>query len=252
MDEKMIDEILNNLIKEAGPTAIDEMTREDLANLEKSEFEFSKEHEEKMEQFLDAVEKESLKKEKTAKKDVMNQKKSGHPFKKVLILAAATIAILAIAISSVGAWRESFVKYVLNIQEDYSDVKTNNKNTIREGKDCWVDDVYFGYIPSDYDFKTKKVLAKKTIITLDNNKKSFIILEMIDTQSIPKIDTESGKIEEIVVNEKDMVYSENEENKFLTWQENNKVNVLNTTDSKEVLLEIAKNIKFSTDKSQEN
>ena len=41
MDEKMINEILDKLVQEAGPIAIEEMEKEDLVNLDKPEFEFS-------------------------------------------------------------------------------------------------------------------------------------------------------------------------------------------------------------------
>ena len=43
MDDKMIDRILNNLIAEAGPIAIDNMTKEDLKSLDNaSDVKFSK------------------------------------------------------------------------------------------------------------------------------------------------------------------------------------------------------------------
>ena len=169
----------------------------------------------------------------------------------MLVILAATIAILAIAITSVGAWRESLVKYVLNIKEEYSDIKTNNTWINKKAKDCWVEDIYFGYLPNDNEFKSKKVLSTKTIVYFENSGHLFITYEMDNSTIVyPQVNTESGEIREVIINGKDMVYCENGQYKFLTWNENNKTNILSTNDSKEILLKIVENINISNSESQ--
>ncbi|MBQ9314582.1 MAG: DUF4367 domain-containing protein [Clostridia bacterium] len=254
MDEKMVDEILNELIKEAGPAAINELTKEDLENLDKPAFEFSKEHEEKMQKLFDDVEEESLKRNKKADKKEEHKIVRVSTPRKILIIAAVMMLLSALAITSVGAWRENFIKYILNVQDEYSAVKSNNTNIIREGKDFRADSVYFGYLPVDYELKTHKKFSKKEIITFENNEQNFIIFEAESKSniSIREINTESGEIEEIIVNGKDMVYCENSSHKIITWNENGKINDLYTNGSKEMLLKVLENIKFVEEKSQNN
>ena len=248
MDDKMIDKILDDIVSEVGPKAIEEMAKDDLKNIDQPSFAFSKEHEEKMQKLFEEFDKENSKKKNEGKK--RQTVKISTP-KKLLIIAAATILISAIAITSVGAWRESFVKYILNIQEEYSEVKNNNVNVLREGKDFRADTVYFGYIPSEYEFASYKELSQKEMITFLNEPR-FIILEIENNVVLGETNTESGEIEEIVINGKDMVYFERDDLKLLNWFEKGKINLLSTNDSKEVLLKVAENIKFVEDESQEN
>lgn len=239
MDEKLVDEILNNLISEAGPTAIEELEKEDLENLDKREFEFSKEHEEKMEKFFEEFDKENVKKIKKEKHNFSKVSTS----RKILLVAVITVLMLAAAISSVGAWRESFVKYFLNQKDEYSDLKVVNGNLNRDGKDFRVGSVYFGYIPEGYELNQHKILKDKTNIGFKTNNDLFINFEIEDGEFIHKINTESGDVEEMIINNKDIVYFENDNWRSLIWSENNNTYVLGTNEPKDILIKIAENIK---------
>lgn len=249
MDEKNIEELLNNMLKEAGETAIDEMTKEDLEHLEDAyPYEVSKEHESKMKELFETVYEKDTEVEESDK--AQNSKTSkGKALKKIFVIAAAAVLILALMISSVGAWRESFVKYFLKEKEEYSDINSYNKNS-RGGKDFWADDVYFGYLPEGYELVYEKKMSSKTMINFEKGGEFYIIFDSSKSSFIPRINTESGEVQDIVINNKDMVYSENDMYKVLSWNENNRTNVLSANESKEVLIKIAENIKFIDEKSQ--
>ena len=239
MDEKLVDEILDNLISEAGPKAIEELEKEDLKNLDKKEFEFSKEHEEKMAKLFEEFDKENVKK---MKEEVYNSSKTSTT-KKLLLVAVITVLILAIAISSVSAWRESFVKYFLSQKEEYSDLNVINKNLNRNGKDFWVDNIHFGYIPEGYELEEHRISKKKTIIWFKNNEYT-ISLEIESDNLNPNINTENSTVDEVQIADKDAVYCENGLFKYLTWNENSKSYILCTNDSKDILIKIAQKIQF--------
>lgn len=242
MDEKLVDEILNNLISEAGPIAIEELEKEDLKNLDKKELEFSKEHEEKMAKFFEEFDKENVK---NMKKEKSYSSKASTS-RKILLVAVITVLMLAAAISSVSAWRESFVKYFLGQKEEYSDLKVVNKNLNRDGKDFWTEDgIYFGYIPDGYELKTHKEIKERTFFGFESEKDLFINFEINSGRVLHKFNTESGDIEEIIIANKDMIYSENDTSKILTWNENNNVYALSTNDSKNVLVKVVENVKLT-------
>jgi len=241
----MTEKILDNLMKEAGPIAIEEMTKEDLENLDKPVFEFSKEHEEKMQQLFDEVEKESLKKLKQEPKKVVSKPIKFLTWKKVLLVAAVLVLAFGLFISTSGAFRESFVKLFLDQKEEYSDVK-NNKTYY----EFYSENIFFGYIPIAYEIESEKKLTNQTMLSFENEYDNYILLYLRNKNFVPELNTEDGEIQEVVIAGKDMVYSESEEVKMLAWKEQEYLFTLYTNDSQEVLYKVAEHIKIVDNTSQ--
>lgn len=232
MEEKILNKMLDNLIEEAGPIAINNMVKDDLDNLDVPDVKFSKEHEEKMKQIFAEARKAAQ------SPSVSKPKKKVSVFKKFAVIAAAAVLISGLMISSVGAWRESFVKYFLDIKKEYSDVDERHRDT-----SILIDNVHFGYVPDGFLFEKKDINDSSTYMYFKLEEKYFI-LQINESKWNNRVNTESGEFTDFVINEKDMVYSENDGVKMLNWKENKIRYLLYTNESKETLLKIAEGIKI--------
>lgn len=251
MDDKLLERMLDNLIEEAGPIAIKNMESnpEDVP-----EVEFSKEHEEKMKKIFAEARKEmdnqrKIKVDETAREvesadNKVHKRKS--KTRKFIILAAALILALGLVTTSSG-WRESFMKYFLDMKDEYSDVKNVNPN----GNSMIIENIYFGYIPEGFKYEVLDDTSSFNFIEFINEDKYFI-LKIIKNKWSGQVNTEGKKIEDIVINNKDMIYYENDNEKCISWQEDKKTCVLTTNLEKEILLEIAEKIKIAEETSPQN
>lgn len=245
MKDNLLDEKFDAIIKEAGIRAILEM-EEECVNEEIPKVEFSKEHEEKMKKFFAEYKAQFENANNANNKVESNLKeaefKSANRLKprKMIALIAAIVAILALGITTVGAWKGSLINMYLKDKGEYSDLA----NGIAE-RSVTIQDVYFGYVPEGYEFESLKTEPIRTYILFISKKDAkYFYLEIERDIYSEKINTESGDLEDIVINDKDMIYDEQEDFKFITWNENNAQNTLYTNESKEELIKITKKIDF--------
>lgn len=234
MKDKLFDAMFDDLIKKAGTAAILEMENE-RANEEVPEVEFSKEHEEKMKKFFEEYRKQEA--EKKAQNEITTKR---YKVRKMVALAAATVVVLALGISTVGAWKGNMLGSYLKNNGEYSDLL----NGMPE-RSLTVENVYFGYVPEGYEFEPTKNGNKMAYIrfgTTDNEQ--YFCLEIEFDMCNERLNTEDSEIEELVINDKDMIYSENDSLKFLIWFENNNTNTLYANISKEEFIKIAEKIEF--------
>ena len=148
----------------------------------------------------------------------------------------------------VGAFRDSIINCFLSIKDEYSKIIYNK---IDEDKTCLVDNIYFGYIPSEFKFSVVEEHDYGKIIifkeTNPENKGTYIEFEeQISTWDF-LINSESGELTEYTINDKDVIYSENDSIKILFWQENGALYTLSTNTTKENILEMVKNIEVRKD-----
>lgn len=242
MKDNLLDQNFDNLIKAAGTQAILEM-EEECANEEIPKIQFSKEHEEKMRQFFanyraqyeaESKVKEEAK-EKEREKDIRHIK-----IRKMVALVAATMTVLVLGITTVGAWKGSLVGTYLKDNGEYSDFIVGKPE-----KGLILKNVYFGYIPDEYEYTETKD-TKQRLFFLFNHKtedKYFYFIIEPDMYN-GKMNTESGDVGEEFINDKDMIYSERDDLNIITWFENNTQNTLCTNDSKKELIKIAEKIEF--------
>lgn len=230
MDEKLLERMLNNLIEEAGPIAINNMVKDDLTNLDDPNIEFSKDHEEKMKMIFAEARKGKVPSTIKPKKKIT--------FKKIAIIAATLILISGAMIGTVGAWRESFVSYFLDDKGEYSDVDKRI-----EDKTLLVGNVYFGYVPAGFKYESEKEFLSGIMINFSSGDKYFA-LEMRENKWNNKVNTENGELNDAIINDLDMAYSENETGRYLDWKQNGYRCFIHTNVSKEMLFKIAENIKI--------
>lgn len=234
MKDKLFDVMFDDLIKKAGTAAILEMEKE-CADEEVPEVEFSKEHEEKMKKFFEEYRKQES--EEKAQNEIITKR---HKVRKIVTLAAATVAVLALGISTVGAWKGNMLSSYLKNNGEYSDLLNGKPE-----RSLTVENVYFGYVPEGYEFESIKNSDKITYINFNSvDNCEYFCLEIEFNACHEKFNTESGEIAEIVIADKDMIYGELENFKFITWFENNAQNTLYSNSTEKELIKIAEKIEF--------
>ncbi len=234
MKDKLFETMFDDLIKRAGTAAILEMEAE-CANEEVPEVKFSKEHEEKMKKFFEEYRLQQEEEERSRK---VKSRQIG--FRRAITLAATITVVLALCITTVGAWKGDLLNFYIKNNGEYSDVLSGKAD-----RSLTVENVYFGYVPEGYEFEEVDVTSQKTVILFSSKQEStYFYLEMERETYKEKINTESGEISELLLNNQDMIYSERKDLKFVTWFENNTQNTAYTNGAKSMLIKIVENIKF--------
>lgn len=261
MDEKILERMLNNLIEEAGPIAIENMEKEDSYE-DVPDVEFSEKHEKKMKEIFEMARKVEAERANN-KENVINaesgnrvietdfttenvsltkkvKKRSNIGKKRLAVIIAATMVLLGLTITSVSAWRESFSKYFLDKKEKYSDVKD-----FKPGSEVCIDNVYFGYIPEGFKYTENIKTQRSSIISFLNEDKYFV-LEIHYDKWNKKVNTESGEVSDIVINEKEMVYFEDESltTRSISWKDDNITYFMYSNCGRETIEEIVEGIEI--------
>lgn len=234
MKDKLFEVMFDDLIKRAGTAAILEMESEN-AEEEEPEVEFSKEHEEKMKKFFEEYRKQE------AEAAIQNEINMKHQkVKKTVSLAAATVVVLALGITTVGAWKGSLLNSYVKDNGEYSELLNGKAE-----RDFTVENVYFGYVPEKYEFvNVKDGLKRKYINFKSTDGETYFNLEINKDLYKEKVDSESGEVAEMVINDKDMIVFEKDGLNIIAWYENDSQNTLYTNADVEMLIKIAEKIEF--------
>lgn len=145
-----------------------------------------------------------------------------------------------------AGWRESFTKYFIDRKDEYSEIQK-----VKNGSEAVIGNIYFGYIPEGFEYEVARDLPSNTLINFLNGEE-FFMLKIAKKRWNNKVNTEEANVEEMVINNKDMLYTETAEEKSLTWEEGGKLLVLSTNCEKDMLIEIAKNIELKEEVSPQN
>lgn len=280
MDEKTLEEKLDEMLAEAARMADEEPVDIDIKTTDDGkEIVFSKEHEKRMKKIFSMAEnyeksKKKLERElekideradkrhkKIAKIEKKIREKEAKEFLKIelkkkrkedvleflrrkrnVIMTCAAVLTIVIAIApNAGAWRDGISQFLLRPQEEYSEFKNVKDNE----NSAEVEGVKFYYVPNGYVFEESKVVANTKIITFSNpTEEMYFDLKIMELRFDVKVNTEDCELEDISTNERDMVLVKNDNEMYITWQDVKNVYVLDGNCREDTLKEIAKNIKF--------
>ena len=153
---------------------------------------------------------------------------------KVMLVAAVLTALLLTAFVV-----PSSRQYIIDNFEIFSRYKIteNNKNSVN-------DEIIVGYIPDGFKLTNEQV-SSRTVMNdyYDASGEFFIIIKNSSSAEVD-LDTETGNIENITVNNKTYSYYVDENNyNYLVWNKNDYVYHVNGTISKDELLKIAETVK---------
>ncbi len=216
LKNKAFDELLKIAANEANAELIDEMPPCE-------EVEFSKEHENKMRKLFAG---------KVRRKKI---------FKRIVILAAAMILVLAISVFSVKSLRIKFMNFVLNYNETNTEIRykveEENKNSYTVG------DIELEYIPLNFTIEETRNMEKMIYINFSDGDKSFFLNIRHET-SASNLDTQEAGTEVIVLNGIKTFISEKDGVIALRWNSGVKVFALSGNIERKELIKIAENIKI--------
>ena len=197
-DDKTLDKILDLLVCEAAIIANERIGEKTV--LPKEQYEFSKEHEEKMQKLF-----------KIEKNKVFFKNFQKYSMRVVSILLVFII-ISAISVFSVSAWRVKFLNFIFdstkpNTEFQFGDTKGNIYSN---------DEMTFEYIPDGFEL-IKSVSNESSVYLKFENEDLYFSFSSKNIESKIGIDTENGKIEQITINGYEAVYSENKNINALIW-----------------------------------
>lgn len=153
MKKEFVDKIFDELIEEAATMCIE---NEEINNEEIEKVEFSDLHNKKMEKLFKEV------------KRADTRKKAVRLTRKVAIVILCAMLITTVLITSVRAWREEVVKFIMkNNDDNYMSIKFGDtrydesgekveSGDINKNEPFVIDDLKFIYIPEGFKFEKKE------------------------------------------------------------------------------------------------
>lgn len=126
------------------------------------------------------------------------------------------------------------------MKDEYSEVKKVNT----EGNTAEIGNVKFMYVPEGFKYEIISDTSTHILIEFAKGDQYFMF-KISDKKWGDKINTESSVVEEILINNKDTIYFEIDEEKCLSWKELDRPCLLSTNCDKKLLLDIAKGIKIN-------
>ncbi len=153
---------------------------------------------------------------------------------KVMLVAAVLTALLLTAFV-IPSSRE----YIIDNFEIFSRYKIteNNKNSVNG-------EITVGYIPDGFELNNKKVFSKYVSYDYVDSNNNIITITKCSSSIEVDLDTETGNIESIVIDENTYLYYSDENSyNYLVWNENDYIYRINGTVAKDELLKITETVK---------
>lgn len=153
---------------------------------------------------------------------------------KVLLVAAVLCAMLLTAFVV-----PSSRKYIIDNFDVFSRYKIteNNKNSVNG-------EITVGYIPDGFELESTVVEDKHLLCNYTSKENRTFIISKFSSSNEVYLDTETGNIEIINIDEKIYSYYVDENNyNYLVWNENDYIYQIDGTISKDELLKIAETVK---------
>lgn len=224
MKNKTIENVLDQLIDEATENIKNKI---DSSEVEEVEVKFSKEHQEKMKEIF----RKSREREKFS---IFN-----YHVPKIAAVATILIAIGISAAGTVAALKGNLINNNLKIKEKYSEITSGFIDNY-----YYYDNIYFGYLPQDFECKDEKNLENKRKIFFSNadETKYIFLQENINNTELKISNEEYTILEEICINEREMVYAENINEKLVYWKEGNNSYTIYSNIGKNDLLKVAEKL----------
>jgi len=230
MDKKeyVIDKALEAMLQAAASDSEDKMVDDLLEGFEGQSHEFSKKHRDDMQKLF--------KKEQRLKFQHRLQTYS----KRSAVIFIAVIIISTIAISSVSAWKIKFMNFIIEMTQYDTDINfTDNGSKTDAYK---FDEITLDYVPEGFKLEKSEVQEKHLNLTF-GKEHEFFSFNTRDIGSSLSIDTEDANVKELMINGREALYSENDNNRILVWSDDETVYILTGNINERELIKIAEKIK---------
>ncbi|MDD2494791.1 MAG: DUF4367 domain-containing protein [Tissierellia bacterium] len=225
--EYVADKALEAILEVSASDIWDKVTEELLEGYDGQKHEFSERHKEKMQELFDKARKDSAK----LRRKIY--------FKRIAVSFIVVIAISTIAISSVSAWRVRFMNFILEITEKDTNITFEIDNSNIDSYKF--DEFTFEYIPEGFKLEKSETRGDYVYISFHNRNKYFNF-RTIDIESSLSIDTENAETGEIIINDRNVIYSKKDGVFILVWNDDNIAYLLIGNMDENELVKIAENI----------
>nr|WP_312576973.1 DUF4367 domain-containing protein [Sedimentibacter sp.] len=160
--------------------------------------------------------------------------------KRAAVVFFAIIVISVIAISSVSALRARFMNFILEMTQYDTDINfTDNASKADSYK---FDEITLEYVPEGFKLE-KSELRKNHVYLAFGKEQGYFNFSTMDIGGSLSIDTEEANIKELIINEMDALYSENDNARILVWHDSETSYILTGNISERELIKIAEHIK---------
>ncbi len=211
--------------------AIEELEKEPILDIQEVEnIDYSKEHQERMHKIF-GKEKKKIYKRKLYK----NLQKTAACF---LILAFAS----GVTIASVEGLRVQFKNFILKPHSQGTDIIVNEQNeyssTFENGY------IYMGYIPEGYVLEEQDI-SEEICIVVFVRETDILTIGIYGQSDVLSIDTENAVVEKMKIDEKNALYSENDNVHILAVYDTELTYTINSSIlEKEEIVKIQQNLKI--------
>lgn len=224
-NNKTLDKILDDIIEEAAIIAAENLG-ENMPEPEKVEF--SKEHEEKMQNIF------------RKERNKLLFKKISKYSKRVAIFFIAFVIVSGVTIFSVEAWRIKIMNFIIEMNQTHSEIRFSEE--ITKGNAYKSNEITLGYIPEGFELERRDVNVGG-IDLIFTRKENYFVFSMDDINSKMGIDTENASVRKTTVNGREAFYSSNDNVNILVWHDEEFVYKLSGKIEENEMVKIAENIK---------
>lgn len=166
-----------------------------------------------------------------------------HIYRKTAVAAIIAIILVSTTIS-VEAFREPIIKIFMEIYDKFSDIIFDAKDTIKFPEA--IETVYKpSWVPEGYELTSEENNRNLYTVIYTNDKGDAIIFDqwIMMEKSKVMINTEGIETEDIFIEEYKGIYYEQSDLHILIWEGNEYIFEISSNLSKEVIIQIAKEIK---------
>lgn len=161
--------------------------------------------------------------------------------KRVAVVFILVIAISTITIASVSAWRIKVMNFIMEMTQQDTNINIDKdgfkSNSYKDNE------MILNYVPEGFILEKIELLQNNYVYYEFAKEHDFFDFRTMDINSSLSIDTEDANVKKITINEREALYSENENNNILVWHDEELIYVLTGNISKNELIKIAKNFK---------
>ncbi len=159
--------------------------------------------------------------------------------KRAAVIFIAVIAISAITISSVSAWRVRFMNFILERTQYDTNIKFTDDAS--KAENYKFGEIKLEYVPEGFKLEKNETLEEYLNLTFKNGQE-FFKFHTRDIKGSLSIDTEDANVKELTINGREAIYSENSSNRILVWNDGEMAYILTGNISESEFVKIAENI----------
>jgi len=172
-------------------------------------------------------------------------KKTQKAFAKIAVFFFVFVAVLAIAYTSVEAFRVQVLNLLLTVEKEYTSLRLGNGESNGSMIAGFGDTYAPSYIPEGYRFDSIVKMEDLKVIEYINDEENLISFYECNSSMVINVDTEDAQIlKTIKINGSEGIFVLKNEIATVSWAYDNKIFVIIAQINEDEIMQIAKNVIF--------